>query len=169
VKKLVILVIFAFVGSYGFSQLYSDQDVWKRYKTEIVYGAGTSFFFGDLGGGVGEGKHFLSVSDINAEHIRPAVEIGIRRRFANRLAFRTNLSYAMLRADDANSGNEQRKLRNLNFKSHLIELSGLLEFSILNEKRHFFYMFSRTKSPLERINLYTFAGAGIIGFDPCRI
>ncbi|MFN3939234.1 MAG: DUF6089 family protein [Chitinophagales bacterium] len=125
-----------------------------RMNNEVGFTTGISYFLGDLGGGAGNGQAFLH--DVDQEAMGPVVSFLYRQEFVPHLSFRTNLTYTILRGDDAYSENEDRKERNLSFRSNVWEATGMFEYSVFRfsgRDRRFF-------TP------YVFAGAGLFYFNP---
>ena len=146
-KQILILSCLFLLVSSTYSQR-------MRLNSEIGFTTGVTYFLGDLGGGTGEGQAFLH--DIDKEAIAPAISFLYREEIVPLLAFRTNLTYTILRGDDANSENESRAIRNLSFKSNVWEATAMFEYSVFRfsgRDRKFF-------SP------YVFAGAGLLYFNP---
>lgn len=80
---------------------------------------GTAWYFGDL-----NTRYSLSKPG-------PAASFAGRFNFNNRISVAGQLSYSWLEADDADSENEFERARNLNFRSHTFDLSGVFEFNFL--------------------------------------
>lgn len=126
----------------------------QRLNSEIGGTIGVSYFLGDLGGGSGDGQAFLH--DIDQQAMSPAVSFLYREEIVPLLAFRANLTYTLLRGDDAYSENESRMERNLSFRTNVWEATGMFEYSVFRfsgRDRKFF-------SP------YVFAGLGLFYFNP---
>lgn len=126
---------------------------------------GAANLLSDLGGTIQEGRGF--VTDIKFAATRPAVGLFLRYNINERFGIRLNGYYAQVHGDDAminldpndpnGAGGWYRRYRNLNFRSHIIELSGLVEFNILP------YIGGSMR---ERFSPYVFVGFGAFHFDP---
>lgn len=155
-KPIILLILFLLPAYYCFGQ-------WNRWRYELIWGVGTSAFFGDLGGGKNSGTGYFSVSDFDIQTVGPAFHFGYRYKLAERVAFKLGGSYAVLEGSDAYSGNLRRLPRNLSFRSPLIELGGQLELSIIKEDRS---NSSGGRSFITNLNWYLFGGVGGFYFDP---
>lgn len=130
---------------------YSQPVVLSR---EFGANLGFSSFLGDLGGSDQIGRPLFW--DIDPEVTRPALGFVFRQEIIPRTAFRFNLYASVLRGNDALSDNEFRNYRNLNFRSPIVETSGMLELSLNRftgiKKKHW--------TP------YIFGGIGAFYFNP---
>lgn len=160
-KKLTILSIVLFFVT--FSAVAQTGD-WRRYRHELVFGAGTAEFMGDLGGGKGVGTHFVKDFDIQAG--RWAFMAGYGYKLTDRFALRTSLYYGRVYGSDAFTPEYARNGRNLYFRSPIIELNEVVEFSILRESYGHRYNIKRAKGKKPTPNLYIFAGIGGFYFNP---
>lgn len=108
---------------------------------------GSSHFLGDLGGKPTLGTNDFSDLDFNTT--RFAIGVGVRFRMAESFALRGNLFYSRVAGDDANTTNLERRGRNLNFFSYLLDANMMAELYLGSSKR-----------------LYVFGGVGIFFFNP---
>ncbi|WP_406823658.1 DUF6089 family protein [Pedobacter sp. KACC 23697] len=81
----------------------------------------------------------------------------VKRNFNQYVGIRLNYTYGQIRADDASSGNEQFRERNLRFKTTLNEFSGLVDFNFFN-----FNLGGGTR----QFTPYLFTGVGLLVFKP---
>ncbi len=161
-KRFAILsILMLFLAFSGFSQ---SRD-WRRFRHELVFGAGTAEFMGDLGGGKGVGTHFVRDFDIQAG--RWAFMAGYGYKFAERWALRTGVYYGRVFGSDKFTPENARNGRNLTFRSPIIELSEVVEFSLVRENYVQRYNFKHSKGARKtQPNLYIFAGVGGFFFNP---
>jgi hypothetical protein len=106
---------------------------------------GTSYYHGDL-------NTSLRITE-------PGLAGGLlaRYNFNTRLAMRTSLNYGRVGADDATSSNNFERNRNLSFKSHIIDMTNVVEFNFFQyEHGHQTY----NKTP------YFFGGFNVFYFNP---
>ncbi|MBK6730400.1 MAG: hypothetical protein IPG60_05340 [Bacteroidetes bacterium] len=146
-KHLLFTMCLILIVSSTFSQR-------MRLNSEVGFTSGISYFLGDLGGGSGDGQAFLH--DLDMQSIAPAFSFIYREEIIPNFGFRTNLTYTILRGNDAYSENESRNERNLSFKSNVWEATAMLEYSLFRfsgRDRKFF-------TP------YVFAGGGLFYFNP---
>jgi hypothetical protein len=127
--------------------LMASSVVSKAQSTELILMGGSSHFLGDLGGKPTLGTNDFSDLDLNTT--RFAVGIGFRLRLAKSFALRADLFYSRVAGDDRNTDNLERRGRNLNFHSHILDAHLLAELYVGSKKR-----------------LYFFGGAGIFTFNP---
>ena len=108
---------------------------------DLIVGASSSHFLGDLGG-----KPFLGTNDpqdLDILSTRYAFTTGIRFNMGKVFALRTNLWYARLSANDKYTRNRERHGRNLNFFTQILEADAVLEMNVYKtaDKRKIFYVF----------------------------
>lgn len=151
--------------TYGDPKLDRSDIDWKANRLEFVAGAGGSSFLGELGGQDSPGKPF--VYDLEPTQARYSLSLGARYFVREYHALRGALSYARLRGADATTSYPNRRYRNLNFKSPIVELSGSYEFYILQPK-YLHFAGGRTTKVFRgnRFGLYTSVGAGLFFFNP---
>jgi len=164
---LIFSLLMLFVPYLSFSQDnggYTSQ-FWKTTRYEVILGAGTNVFMGDLGGGEGEGKGWFAMKDMDLAATRPVLQVGGRYKVLSWVAIKGGLTYARLVGDDAKSADLGRRLRNLSFMSNVYEASLQLEFSLLRENRGKRYIFQRN-SIWNNMNVYVFGGIAGFAFNP---
>lgn len=124
-KYLISLLVFAFL-----TINLCAQNSWRYYKNEFIAGAGYAGCLTDLGGGTGDGGY---VKDIDFQTIRYSAQLGYRLRTSDRTAFKTTFSFIHVTGSDEFSENEGRRIRNLNFRSNIMELKAQFEYYIVEE------------------------------------
>jgi len=134
---LFILIILSF------SQLSRAQSF--RGAWEIGVSAGGAGYVGDL-----NQYNPVQVSGVNAG-------IFVKRNFNSYLGLRLNYNYGQIKANDANSSNEQFRERNLSFKTALNEGSAIIDFNFFDYA---------INDGTRRFTPYLFAGIGFINFKP---
>ena len=130
----LILVFFAYCGA-------------EAQVLGLQFGAGTTHYLGDLGGKPTYGTH--DPSDLNLATTRYVVNAGLRINVSPTFAFRLTGAYGRLAGDDKYTSNTERRMRNLNFYSHVAEGSLTLQANIGASKR-----------------FYIFGGVGYFTFNP---
>jgi hypothetical protein len=103
---------------------YSQSIMTGNGKWEIGLGFGPMFFLGDLGGSAGVGKRF--VKDLDFPLTKLSKNLYANYYAAEWLGFRIALNHGSLEGDDAQAPNkggaeEDRLLRNLHFKTSVLE------------------------------------------------
>lgn len=151
-----------------FASMVSMQDAygqrWNRYKKEIGFSVGATNMLSDLGGGPGPGSRF---GDFQMQNSRFAIGGFFKYRFHDRFAVKLNLVYGQLFADDKTTENLGRRLRNLDARTNIFELSGQLEYYILKEKIGSRYKVKGVRGyGSSNFALYLFAGIGGAYYNP---
>ena len=111
-------------------------------SSEIGFGPGVGFYGGDL-----SGREFFDYFN----NLNPAANLFYRTELAGPLDFRLSFSYTRLSGDDA----QAERLRNLNFRNNLLELSTLVDWNV--------FAFNTRNGPL---TFYLFAGGGVAYHNP---
>lgn len=112
---------------------------------ELGAWTGVSHYFGDL--------------NTRFDLSKPGLAVGIagRYNFNPRLSVGMYGSYGNIRANDASSKNDFERVRNLNFRSNIFELSTQMEFNFLR------YVHGDRDYPFSP---YLFGGISVFGYDP---
>lgn len=138
---------------------------WKRYRRQLVAGAGVTNFLGELGGGNTVGRD--GIADLDFAATRPSLMLGYRYQMNSFFFLRSNLQWGILRGDDQFTEEKYRKGRNLSFRTGFFELNAMAEFYLIqNAKGNLYRMRGvRGKRGLQ-MDLYLFAGVGLMYFNP---
>ena len=115
---------------------YIDKYEYRKKRHEVTLGLGASNCLTDLGGSfisdpnteVSQIDFLRSVYDTDLAKSNFSVNAAYIYHFKRKINFRGNLAFAQIGADDAISKDLNRKNRNLNFKSSIVELSGIVEY-----------------------------------------
>jgi len=158
VRLSVLICLFAFFSMQGHTQSISS----KNGKVELGLGLGPMFFLGDLGGSAGVGKTFIKDLDLPLTKFSkgiylnyyPAEWVGLR--VAGNLGF--------VEGDDAQApakggDEEDRKYRNLSFRSKINEVYGAIEIY----PTYFIEKYDGLKGKLRP---YLLGGVGMYHFNP---
>lgn len=137
-KKHNLFFIILFISSFAYSQhrSYTDKYEYRKKRHEVTFGLGASNCLTDLGGSFISDPNseesqidFLrSIYDTDLAKSNFSVNAAYIYHFKRKLNFRGNLSFGQIGADDAISKDPNRANRNLNFKSSIIEVSGIVEY-----------------------------------------
>lgn len=115
----------------------------------------------ELGGTVGISTYSGDLSPNNSRfvvgEINPMAGVFARYNFNDFITLRFGGTYGIISADDSKSNNEIKQVRNLSFRSQIIEGSLIAEFNILGYQP---YNLSRPWSP------YIFGGISFFNFNP---
>lgn len=109
---------------------------------------GGAFYFGDLN------------TQYDLTHPGQAGGLIVRYNFNHRLCTKLGANYGFIRADDAYSDNAFERRRNINFRSHIGDLSAQFEFNFfpyIHGSRDYFY------TP------FLFVGGSLFTYDPYAI
>jgi hypothetical protein len=112
----------------------------QKWETEIM--PGVMAYNGDL-----------TEKDVSFKRLRPAGFINMKYNSGDYVNFRIGIGYGRVGADDKNNRDIYLVARNLNFKSHILELNACAEIMLLDPDNH-------TKYP------YLIAGVGLFHFNP---
>ena len=137
-NKRNLFLIILFISSFAYSQhrSYTDKYEYRKKRHEVTLGIGASNCLTDLGGSFISDPNneelqidFLrSIYDTDLAKSNFSVNAAYIYHFKRKLNFRGNLAFAQIGADDAISKDINRENRNLNFKSSIIEVSGIVEY-----------------------------------------
>ncbi len=121
--NLLLLLTFGFGMAFG-------QNSWKYYRHEFSAGIGIANCLTDLGGGSGDGGY---LGDLHFVKTRPSIQFGYRYRITDRIAIKTSFTYLWIEGSDELSKNQGRKVRNLNFRTHIYEFGFQGEYYFIKE------------------------------------
>lgn len=139
------------------------QNSWRGERHGVLMGFGGNIFMGDLGGGYKNGTHIFAIDDVDPNFLKFSGTLGYRYRFTERLAGRVNVIYSEVGANDAKSKSESRKGRNLDFKSHLIDIGVTMDYYFLKEKTIARY---DAAPHWRKWSGYFFVGLGALHYNP---
>jgi hypothetical protein len=133
----------------------------KDMETDLGFEIGPSFFLGDLGGNLGDGKRF--VKDLNFPSTRYFLGVTGTMRPASWLGIRGGLNLGQLYGNDASTTGEDfaskgRRERNLDFRTNIFEAQLVFEFYPTD--------FLIPGDDLPRLRPYVVGGVGIFHFNP---
>ena len=168
-KIITISIIFLIIPFFSNAQFY-NKNFFKSHRHEISFGIGGSSCLTDLGGGSSEAKAFLLDMDIQSTSF--LTNFSYLYYLKNDISLRACLTYAKISGDDALSGDKFRANRALNFNTTIIELGGLIEYTLIKEKsgnkfglKNSSGIFGALKNPIQ-FGVYLFAGIGGFYYDP---
>lgn len=156
-KRIFILFLLGFV----LLPSLADAQKRNRFEQQILGGIGVSNFLGDLGGANDIGRDGLA--DLDFVATRPSLMIGYRYQLNNFIFLRSNLTWGILKGDDANTEQIHRRGRNLSFRSGFLDLNLMAEFYLFNNARGNSGVRGRRGLNMD---LYVFAGIGGMYFNP---
>jgi len=143
----------------------SNAQRWKRQRVEYSFGVGAANFLGDLGGADKIGTN--GFEDFELSTTRYALQAGYRYRILRDLYVKGGLTYAEVRGSDYLTEEPARRMRELTFESHLVELGAQLEYMLIRQKSGHLYRLRgvRGKSWF-RFEVYLFGGIGGLWYNP---
>lgn len=160
-KRVFILFLLGFI----LLPSLADAQRWKRFRRQFVGGVGVTNFLGDLGGANDIGRDGLV--DLDFVATRPSLMIGYRYQLNNFIFLRSNLTWGILKGDDANTEQIHRRGRNLSFRSGFLDLNLMAEFYLFNNARGNLYRLRGVRGRRGlNMDLYVFAGIGGMYFNP---
>jgi hypothetical protein len=160
--KLPALILF-FVGLVISSDTKAQLAIsFKDMEEDLGFEIGPSFFLGDLGGNLGNGKAFIK--DLNLPTTRYFFGVSGAMYPASWLGIRANLNYGRLYGNDAlttgdDFASKGRRERNLDFKTSILE--GMVTFELYPTD---FFTLPMDYQP--RLRPYVVLGIGFFHFNP---
>lgn len=159
IKRLILLCLVVLL-----SAPFASAQLWKTKRYEVSAAAGTSQFFGDIGG-FSIGDNFLGLRDFSFKQTRFNVNGSFRYFFTDEFAARISISYIMLHADDARGSNPSRAYATT---SSLLEQAALAEYYIVRNRERNSFSFQTYRGVARRrlsdffnsIDVYALAGLG---------
>ncbi len=138
---------------------------WKRYRKEHVYMLGATNFLGDLGGANQTGRHLAQ--DLDFISTRSAIGFAYRYRMSKQFYVKGFTQVGILKGSDRFTADVFRSNRNLNFRSPIVEIGGVVEYMISKEKAGHRYNIKKAKG-FKALSLqnYVFVGIAGIFFNP---
>lgn len=143
-RKWVVCVFFLVFVHEAFSQAFYARNLNRKWVANAGIGIGS--YYGDLN----------NPGDII--DYTPDFSVGLRYLFGSHLSVGSNLSWFIVRGDDAEANSEAREVRNLSFTSNNIELSVVGYVDLFPRGQRFYQRAD--------INPYAFAGFGLTYFNP---
>jgi len=140
--------LFTILGIFILSESYTQSFYNSRRGRDIIVsvGTGVTSYFGDL-----NDPGDIIDTDLN-------LNLGAQYMFTKRIAGRAEIAWFQLSGDDAKSEAEGRVNRNLSFVSNNFEFNAVGILNIFEYGPRFYQR--------PQLNLYGFAGAGVIYFNP---
>jgi len=159
-RYILILLIFCFAIPF------SDAQLWKKRRWELVAGAGPSFFFGDIGG-YSRTKNYLGFRDMSYLQTRYNINANLRYRLGREFNVRASMSYGMFHATDERGSNENRPYES---STTFFEPALIGEYYFIKNRAESSYLFQKRRgrfvwSILRSLDFYGFAGIGGISYS----
>lgn len=159
-RKYAVITLLLVFSSPGHSQL------WKIRRLEIAAGAGTSHFFGDIGG-FSRPDNYLGFRDVSLLNTGLGFQSRIRYNLTENLSVRFNAAVGYFHSDDRRGLNQDRAYESA---TTFFEPSVSAEFYILKNRMENRYLFIRghrtTRYPLsDYFDYYIFGGIGGMAWE----
>ncbi len=162
---IILCLLFSIVGEEAAAQYYRNQGYWKKNRWEFVGGVGASNFLGELGGRDQVGSDFIW--DLETKVFKPALTAGIRYSTSRKTNIRFQATYAVVAGDDALTKERFRFNRNLHFRSKMLEVAGIFEYTFFKVRPGHRYNLAGVKGQKPRAaHTYAFIGLGGMYFNP---
>ncbi len=174
-KLLSFILAISFIAPVAHAQLFGGKHRSRSHSTfgrnkppyryEVIGSIGATNFLGDLGGANQIGTH--GFKDLEASCTRPSLGISGRIKIQQFFSVKANLIWGMIAGDDKLTTEPFRSSRNLNFRSHIVELSAQIEFNFIREQKGHVYRISGVRGMKHKDkSVYLFAGGGMLYFNP---
>lgn len=176
---ICLFVILSTANGYSQNDEYDEQKKRRmsfipRYPLEVGFTVGSTVFLGDLGGTDGRGQ--TALADLNGASMRPAIGLYSRYNMGGHFSFRIDMNYLNLSGSDQLTGSNFnptswppdregwfRFYRNLNFQTHVFEMTNSSEITPHNFKLTG-GRYSKAKQNV--LSPYGVIGIGFIVFSP---
>jgi hypothetical protein len=140
---------------------FSDAQIWKLKRFEVIAGLGTSQFFGDVGG-FSRNKNIVGLRDISISKTRFDVNVNLRWRITQDFSTRLSLTYGLFHASDLRGSNVERGFV---ADISLVEPALLFEYYFIKNRTESSYLFTKGRSDprvglLKSLDFYVFSGFG---------
>jgi hypothetical protein len=159
-RSFLTILLLTFIVSF------TDAQIWKLKRYEVVVGLGPSFFFGDIGG-YSQTKNILGIRDITLQQTRFDFNANFKYRITQTVNIRLSLATGFLHASDARGSNENRGYEASTF---IFESSLIGEYYFIKNKAEDSYLFTKGKKTgfigvLKSLDFYAFTGIGGLGYS----
>lgn len=160
VKKILLIAFLVIVSVPGYTQ------IWKIRRVEISGGAGTSHFFGDIGG-FNPKQNYLGARDLSIFNTGVILNASARYRITYNLAVRTSFSGGLFRSSDKHGSNKGRGYQS---STPFFEPALFAEYYFVKNRLEDNYLFVRgyrtsRYPPRAFYDYYVFAGIGGLGWN----
>lgn len=154
-RTFLILFIFCIIIPFSNAQL------WKLKRIELVGGIGTATFFGDVGG-FSHGKNAWGLKDITFLQTRYSLNFSVKYRITQNINARLSLSYGILHATDQRGSNHSRAFA---AKTTILEPALIGEYYFIRNSAENSYLFNKGRGKglggiLRSLDVYAFTGFG---------
>jgi hypothetical protein len=159
-RSILVILLFCFLVPF------SEAQIWKLKRYEVIAGVGTSQFFGDIGG-FSKKKNIAGLRDLSITQTRYDLNLNLKYRISQNISARLSLTYGSLHASDQRGSNEERGFE---AAISVIEPSILVEYYFLKNKAESSYLFTKGRSGkngglLRSLDFYVFSGVGGLNYS----
>jgi len=158
-RSFLTLLLFYFIVSF------TDAQIWKLKRYELMIGLGPSFFFGDIGG-YSQTKNILGIRDLSLKQTRFNFDANLKYRVSQSLNLRLSLTAGFMHATDIRGSNENRGYE---AAIQFIEPALEGEYYFIKNKAEDSYLFTKGQRTginglLRSLDFYAFTGIGGLGY-----
>ncbi len=163
--KLAILIS-AILFSVSVQAQFFNKERWDKNRHQLQFGIGASNFLGDLGGKDAIGTN--DFKDLELSLTKLSAFVGWKYALRKNLHLRTDFTWGQVEGDDKLTQEIFRQNRNLNFRSHIFDLSAMfeLEIPIKREKGHIYDIRGARGWKHKGSSFHLFAGLGGFYYNP---
>jgi Domain of unknown function (DUF6089) len=138
---------------------FSEAQLWKLKRVELVAGLGTATFFGDIGG-YSHGENAWGFKDITFLQTRYSFNFSVKYRFTQNINGRFSLSYGILHATDERGSNPTRGYE---ATTAILEPALIGEYYFIRNSAENSYLFNKGRGRglggiLRSLDVYAFTG-----------
>jgi hypothetical protein len=157
--------VFVLASLQATSQFFNKEQ-WDRNRHQVFFGFGASNFLGDLGGKDAIGTN--DFQDLELSLTKFSAYAGWKYALRRNLHFRTDLTWGQVEGDDKLTEEIFRNNRNLSFRSHIFEFTGMieLEIPIKKEKGHIYRIKGAKGWKYKGSSFHIFGGLGGFYYNP---
>lgn len=166
-NRFLLFILFYFTSgclSLSVAQNFARPNDWKKIRKEVFVTMGASGFLGELGGLNKVGTDYSPV-DYDFQITRTAMGIGYKYKLQRWINLVGTFNWLIVKGDDKYTQEPFRHERNLNFRSHIFELAGRIEFAYFANRVTNRYSIKKTFSRrMKGIQTEWIAFIGVGGF-----
>jgi hypothetical protein len=155
-----VLLLFCFLTGFA-----GAQELYKTKRMELIGGAGTSQFFGDIGG-YSQNENILGLKDFILNQTRFNIEGALRYRIIPEFSVKLGLTFGMFHAVDKKGSNETREMEaTTTFFEPVV--TGEYYFIKSNKENSYSYLKGRSRRGtfFSYIDIYAFTGIGGLAYS----
>ena len=158
-RSILIILLFCLLSSFSEAQL------WKMKRYQVVAGFGPTLFFGDIGG-YSKAKNILGLRDMSFLQTRFDLNLNLKYRIAQDINARLSFTYGFLHATDERGSNEARGYE---ASISVFEPALIGEYYFIKNRTEDSYLFSKGRNGaggglFGLLDFYVFTGIGGLNY-----